>query len=458
MLIYMRRVAEEHLTEWFTNKDRKPLILRGARQVGKSTLVRLWSAARGLDLIEFNLEKEKIKSLDNETLSINQVLDEIQLKKNKKITDQTLIFFDEIQEQPKLLSFLRYFYEERPEIAVISAGSLLEIALKSENFSFPVGRVEFYHLGPMSFKEFLWANNQNLLADKLDQLDFGSSIHQIAKESFMNFLYVGGMPKAVDVFVKEKSLVPVRDVQEQILQAYLADFPKYNSRIKYERIQRVFRSCLHELGKKVIYQRFDPDSQSRDIKRVIELLIDARVLTPSFHSDGNSVPLAGEIDRSIFKLYFIDVGLMNAMLRIDFETIDVEMKNNFNTKGIMAEQFVAQHLNQVMGPSLQPELFYWLRDKGIQKGEVDFLLENKQKIVPIEVKSVGSGHLKSLFYFSKEKKVNMAIRFSLMPFGIEKIKHEIEGEVIVMNLVNLPIFATQWCIKFLLKHKEIHIS
>jgi len=447
----MRRVAEEHLTKWFASRDRKPLILRGARQVGKSTLVRLWCAAQGLELIEFNLEKEKIISLKGETLKLNHVLDEIQLKKNKKINERTLIFFDEIQEQPALLSFLRYFYEERPEIAVISAGSLLEIALKDEDFSFPVGRVEFYHLGPMSFKEFLWANDQSLLVDEIKKLEFGKSVELLAKESFRNFLYVGGMPKAVATFVRERSLVPVREIQEQILQTYMADFPKYNSKIKYDRIQRIFNSCIQQLGKKTIYKRFDSDSQSRDVKRVIELLIDARVLIPCYHSDGNSVPLKGEMDDAIYKLYFIDVGLMNCMLRIDDETIDSEMKNKFNTKGIMAEQFVAQHLNQVSGGSMQPELFYWLRDKGSQKGEIDFLIEKSQNIVPIEVKSVGSGHLKSLFYFSKEKKSKVAIRLSLMPYVVEKIKHMIDGETIYVQLVNLPIFAAQWCLEVLKK-------
>jgi hypothetical protein len=395
--------------------------------------------------MEINLEKEKIISLTDAVLDLNRVLDEIQLRKNKKINERTLIFFDEIQEQPALLSFLRYFYEERPDIAVISAGSLLEIALKSENFSFPVGRVEFYHLSPMSFKEFLWANNQELLAEKIEQLDFGTEIESLARESFKQYLYIGGMPKAVDVFTKEKSLVPVREVQEQILQTYLADFPKYNQRIKYERIQIVFNSCIRELGKKVIYQRFDPESQSRDIKRVLELLIDARVLIPCYHSDGNSVPLKGEIDYTIYKLYFIDVGLMNCMLRMDFETIDVQMKNQFNTKGIMAEQFVAQHLNQIMGGSIQPELFYWLRDKGSQKGEIDFLIEEGQTVVPIEVKAASAGHLKSLFYFSKQKKSKVAIRLSLQPFSKEEIKHLIEGETINVQLLNIPIFAVQWC-------------
>jgi predicted AAA+ superfamily ATPase len=441
----MRREAEAHLVTWFEKRDRKPLILRGARQVGKSTLVRLWCNSQNLELIEINLEKEKIISLTEAVLDLNRVLDEIQLRKNKKINESTLIFFDEIQEQPALLSFLRYFYEERPDIAVISAGSLLEIALKSENFSFPVGRVEFYHLSPMSFKEFLWAKNQELLAEKIEQLDFGTGIESLAKESFKQYLYIGGMPKAIDVFIKEKSLVPVREVQEQILQTYLADFPKYNQRIKYERIQRVFNSCIRELGKKVIYQRFDPESQSRDIKRVLELLIDARVLIPCYHSDGNSVPLKGEIDYTIYKLYFIDVGLMNCMLRMDFETIDVQMKNEFNTKGIMAEQFVAQHLNQIMGGSIQPELFYWLRDKGSQKGEIDFLIEEGQTVVPIEVKAASAGHLKSLFYFSKQKKSKTAIRLSLQPFSKEEIKHLIEGETIHVQLLNLPIFAVQWC-------------
>jgi uncharacterized protein len=220
----MKRQAEQDLLKWFHRKDRSPLIIRGARQVGKSTLVKIFCESNHLDLIEINLEKEKIKSAEAQSFSLQNILDEIQFKTKKVIGPKTVIFLDEIQEQPKLLSALRYFYEERIEIAVIAAGSLLEIALKSENFSFPVGRVEFYHLGPMNFTEFLWATNNELLAQKIANLDFTPGVHEMAREELCKFYYIGGMPKAIKSFVDESSLIPVRRIQEQILQAYAGRF------------------------------------------------------------------------------------------------------------------------------------------------------------------------------------------------------------------------------------------
>ena len=357
------------------------------------------------------------------------------------MTSQSVIFLDEIQGQPKLLSSLRYFYEERPDVAVIAAGSLLEIALKSENFSFPVGRAEFYHLGPMNFTEYLWATGNNLLSEKINNLDFSPGVHELAKEELRKFYYIGGMPKAIKTYVEEKSLISVRRIQEQILQTYIADFPKYNARIQIERIQRVFTATIVQLGKKVIYQRIDPNAQARDTRRIIELLIDARVLLPCYHTDGNNIPLMGESDSSIQKLYFLDVGLMNSLMRLDYETIDQEFENTFNTKGIISEQFVAQHLAYIHGGATSPELFYWLRDKGSQKGEIDFLLQKKNQILPIEVKSTATGHLKSLFYFAKEKKKKDAIKISLEPFSKEKFTHKIDHIPFDINLVNLPLYA-----------------
>lgn len=445
----MRRFAQVDLKSWYHRKTRMPLVLRGARQVGKSTLVRLFCQDEELDLLEVNLEKDFLRSVEGEHFNLPDLLDEIQLLKKKKITKKTLIFLDEIQERPKLLKYLRYFYEERPDLAIIVAGSLLEIAMKSENFSFPVGRVEFYHLGPMTFKEFLLATGQELLSEKIDNLEFSPAVESIARESFKKYLYIGGMPKAVATFVEDKSLVEVRKIQDQILQTYMADFPKYNDRMKLDRIQKVFYASALQIGKKVIYQRFDRDSQSREIKRTIELLLDARVLLACCHSDGNSVPLAGEADISVQKLYFLDVGLLNCLLKLDLNVIDDELKNNFNTKGSMMEQFVAQHLNHIEGHSNAPALYYWLRDKGIQKGEIDFLLQKGQKIIPVEVKSVGAGHLKSVFYFAKEKKSPLLVRVSNLPFKKERIKHIIEGQEIGIEKIDLPVWAIESIMKMM---------
>lgn len=445
----MKRHHLTHLKSWYSKKGRLPLILRGARQVGKSTLIRLFCQAQGLDLLEINLERGLLKSVEKDNVTLPEVLDEIQFRTQKKLSPLSLIFFDEIQEQPRLLKFLRYFYEEQPELAVVSAGSLLEIALKDESFSFPVGRVEFQYLGPMTFTEYLMAIGQEYLAEKILAGELTGPIYEAATQELQKYLYIGGMPQAVKTYAESKSLVDVRAVQEQILQTYIADFPKYNQRIKVDRIQRIFASTVTQLGQKVIYSRLDVNSQARDIRRVVELLTDAKVLHPCIHTDGTLIPLAATADSQIQKLYFLDVGLVNALQRLDLETIDAEFKNNFANKGTLAEQFVAQHLAYLRSPTTPPELYYWLRDKGVQKSEIDFLVESGQTIVPIEVKFSKTGHLKSLLYFIKEKRKDLAVKLSLEPYGTESIRQTLDGVSVECKLEKIPLWAIESLYKIL---------
>lgn len=431
----MKREATQFLKTWIRKENRKPLIIRGARQVGKSTLVKLFCEEEGLEIVEINLEIENLRSVEKEDFSLGSLLDEIQLKKKIILKEKSLIFFDEIQESPRLLKLLRYFYEKAPQLNVIAAGSSLEIALKSEDFSFPVGRVEFYHLGPMSFPEFLRATKQDLLVAKLSEFDFSEEVHESAIEALRNYFYIGGMPEVVDNFCKTGSLVKMRAIQAQIIQSYLADFPKYNKRIDSTRISRIFASMALAVGKKVIFSKLDTESVSRDIKRVVELLTDAKVILPCTHTDGNSSPLRGESDDRIFKPYFLDIGLLNSMLNLDLEIIEREFKSNFNAKGVLAEQFVAMHLNSFSGSELEPNLFYHLKDRRSQKAEIDFLIETKGVVYPIEVKSSSSGHLKSLKYFCTSKKSKVAYKVSLSPYS-EQINF-VEGT----KLINLPLYA-----------------
>lgn len=434
----MKRKALKDLKKWLISSIRKPLILRGARQVGKSTLVHLFAQEEKLELFEFNFEVDKLNSVSDEQFKIQKLLDEIQLKKQKKLTSKSLIFFDEIQESPQLLKYLRYFYEQRPDLIVISAGSLLEIALHEANFSFPVGRVEFYHLSPMTFSEFLCATGNELIDEKLSQLDFSPALHHLAIEAMKNFYYVGGMPAVVNNFAQSNSLVEARTIQQQIIQTYQADFPKYNKRINIQRIARIFNALALQAGKKVIYSKLDPQSGSREIKRVVELLIDARVILPCIHSDGNAIPLLGESDAKVFKSYFLDIGLLNALLRLDLDAIESEFEGNFNTKGVIAEQYIAQHLSNFYPPFMAPILIYHLRDKRTQKAEIDFLIESKDKIYPIEVKSTAKGHLKSLKYFCEQKNAVAGIKISLDEFSVEPYFTSNS------SLINFPLYAIDY--------------
>lgn len=433
----MKRSAMTFMKDWNQKSTRKPLIIRGARQVGKSTLVREFARESNLELIEFNFEIDLLESVSHDEFKLSSLLDEIQLKRSIKISEESLLFFDEIQECPRLLKLLRYFFEQRPELKIIAAGSLLEIALRAEDFSFPVGRVEFYHLGPMTFREFLWATNQNFLDSKLENFEFSPEIHKAGIKALQSYYYVGGMPEAVKVFSESNSLVEMRKIQSQIIQTYQADFPKYNKRVNVQRINRVFSSMALTLGKKIIFSKLDGESQSKEIKKVVESLIDSRVILSCMHSSGNMLPLLGEVDSRIFKTYFLDIGLVNSLLKMDLETLNREFEGNFNTKGILAEQYVAQHLSHFNGSTEPPSLIYHLRDKSTQKAEVDFLIESGQQIIPIEVKSAKAGHLKSLKYFCTEKNSTLAIKMSLAEYSEEPFTEN-------SKLVNIPLYAVDY--------------
>lgn len=441
----MLRKSEKELKKWFYQKDRQPLILRGARQVGKTSLVRQFCLQEKIQLLEINLEYRALKSLENKSVQVDDIISEIELILKTKITSQSLIFFDEIQASPKLIQLLRYFYELKPQLAIIAAGSLLEFVLREGEFSFPVGRVAFHYLGPMTFTEFLLACGEPMLVEALgDPTRYSLAIHEMCINYLKKYFYLGGMPKVIARYIESNSMLEAREIQQQILQGYIADFPKYHRRIDLRRVEKVFQSSALSVGEKVIYQKLDQDSKSRDIKKVIELLIDAKVIIPAIHTEASGLPLIAAQDEAIFKYYFLDIGLLNCMHGITYDLLQDEFNSGFLTKGMLAEQFVAQHLCSIEGNSVPPRLNYWLRDKGSQKGEIDFLIQYRNTILPIEVKADTGGKLKSLFYFSHEKKLKKAVKISLAPLDKKKITHQISSEKVEVDLAEIPLFLTEY--------------
>jgi hypothetical protein len=445
----LKRLALVEFEKWYALKDRQPLVLRGARQVGKSTLVRDFCANHKYPFIEINLEKTKLHSTKKESFKISDLISEIEVLSGQNLEPSTIIFFDEIQEDPKLLKYLRYFYEETPQIPVIAAGSLLEIVLAKEEISFPVGRVQFLNIGPMTFFEFLIALGEEKLVERILRLEFSDALHNKANDYFRLFAFVGGMPKAVSRFTDSRSLLDVRDVQNQILETYKADFPKYGKRTNVERLVGVFESAASHLGTKVMYQELDSHAKARETRKALELLKNARILKPCIHCEASGLPLWASEDIDIYKLYFLDIGLVSAIQGADVQSIYTEIDKAFLTKGYLAEQFVAQHLSQFYGSTVTPHLNYWLRDKGSAKGEVDFLVQHKNTIVPIEVKSTASGHLKSLLYFTREKKIKRAVKISLAPFQIKRVTHQFAEGRYEIELIELPLYATEALAKVL---------
>lgn len=445
----MKRVYENDLKEWHQSSDRKPLILRGARQVGKSTLVRLFAENTGLDLIEINLEKKQFQSLKAQQFDIEDWIIEIESIAKKQIHQKTLIFIDEIQVQVKALAMLRYFYEERPDIAVISAGSLLEIALHNEEVSFPVGRVSFMWIGPMTFGEYLMARGSNDLYQRILENNLLDLHHQMLLDELKKYYFIGGMPKSIKTYIETKSFIEVRAIQEEILQTYQEDFPKYGKRINTDRLTSVFKQLSFHLGKKLIYQHLDRESKSIEVKKCIELFIKANIIVPVYHSDANGIPLRSQIDTNVFKIYFLDIGLVNCLHEFSWDGFNKIFDETFSTKGFLAEQFTAQHLAYHLNRKVLPELMYWLRDKNINKAEVDFLTSAHGEIFPLEVKSQSGGKLKSLKVFAEEKNCFKSFKLSKNWFEKETLKMS-DGRN--LEVESWPLYAIEGLIRQKLKH------
>jgi predicted AAA+ superfamily ATPase len=407
----MHRESLSDLKYWYNSKNRKPLVIRGARQVGKSTLIRLFVKELGLTLIEINFEKVQLKSLKNPT-QVDLIIQEIELKENIKIDKNCLLFFDEIQKYPEIFQSLRYFFEENYPFAVVAAGSLLEFILENPDYDVPVGRIQYYFLGPVSFNEFLIATGKSQLHEKLrsEEERIPAFMNELLESALKDYFFVGGMPQAVQAFIDSgENPKDVSMVHQSIIQTYKDDFNKYANRRQLPNLGTIFEKIPNHIGHKLKYSELDSDLSTREIKESLELLKRAGLITYCYHSNCSGLPLRSQKNYKIFKLYFLDLGLMNAIHGIDWihlHSSDLMLL----TKGVMAEQFVAQHLTYLKGGFEEPELFYWLRDQEANKAEVDFVVVLKSNIVPIEVKSGSSGSLKSLTLFAKEKKSKIAYR------------------------------------------------
>jgi hypothetical protein len=443
----MKRTAGKYLNLWFQRKKRKPLVLRGARQVGKSTLIRQFAKLQGLTLLEINLEKQKLSSLQEEGIRMANLLQEIEIICNQPLTANSLIFFDEIQEQPKLLSVLRYFYEDYPQLAVIAAGSLLEFALSQEIYSVPVGRIEYYFLGPMKFSEFLEALEERVLLEYLQKTpkSFIEAAHARLVARYKEYLFVGGMPEAVETYVRTSSPLEVRRVQRSILQTYEDDFIKYAKHSQIERLRRVFNFVPGHLGQKVKFSEIDREEKSRDMKAALNLLIQARIVLPVYHTNASGLPLKAQADDSVLKLYFLDVGLTNCLQGTEWRALTSLSQVDMTNKGATAEQFIAQHLFYKDDGFESPELFYWLRDKKRQNAEVDFVVSKGARIIPIEVKAEVSGRLKSLLVFMAEKQQPTAVKMDLNHLQSELVEKSIQTspEPVVFELLTIPLYLVE---------------
>jgi uncharacterized protein len=425
----MKRKAYSDLLKWKSSKSRKPLLLQGARQVGKTYLVNEFANNEYSEFFYFNFEKKPdLIPLFKGSLDPAEIIQKLSLYMGKKISSkETLIFFDEIQVCPEAITSLKYFYESAPQYHLIAAGSLLGVSV-GKSGSFPVGKVNFMTLYPMSFTEFLSAFDDELASEyislgKLEKIDEVN--HNRLNEKFRLYLYLGGMPEVLQSYKDNKDIIECRNIQKDILKAYKNDFSKYAHPEQAVRTAEVWDSLPYQLSKENKKFRFSEvakNARSSTYGLTITWLKNAGLVYPAYNVSVPKIPLSGYSDKSKFKLYMLDTGLMSATLGLRSEMI-LEPNLLFSEyNGAFIENFIASEITR----SGVEELFYWTSEG---KAEVDFLILSSNKIYPLEVKSGSSRNLKSLRVYETLYKPEKVIRTSPRIFSYEK------------EFLNIPLYA-----------------
>lgn len=429
----MKRDLFKELTRWKTSPHRVPLIIKGARQVGKSWLVKEFAKSSFSNLIEINFEEDKTaKNFFEGDLHIPDILTKLLLYKQQQIVaGETLLFFDEIQACPNCIQALRFFKEKFPELHVIGSGSLIEFAL--EQIGIPVGRVQFLYLYPLSFGEYLNAiNREDLRQSLLDNPTLDIAFHPILLEQLKNYLWLGGMPAVVDAWITEKDPKVCQEIQDRILIGYRDDFIKYAKKNQIDNVNTVFEFIPTALGKKFKYSQVDAGISSYAVKRALFLLVKAGVAHICYHSSGHVYPLGAEKDENKFKIFFLDVGLAQRMLGLNLSEWVVEPLT-LKTLGGIAEQFVAGEFIAYSEKNKPASLYYWHRETRSSNAEVDFLSIKNNAIIPVEVKSGSQGGMKSLHSFLEtHPKSTYGLKISEGYFAKQ------------YNLVEIPLYGIEY--------------
>lgn len=411
----MKRNAIKELYEWKENNDRKPLVILGARQVGKTWLMKEFGKEAYKKCAYVNFEdNDDLRGMFEHDFDIQRIIANLQWATDITIDEDTLIILDEIQEAPRGITALKYFQEKAPQYHVIAAGSLLGIAMH-KNDSFPVGKVDFMHLYPLSFYEFLNAIGEKKMVDLLQAKDWTMLTMVRAKfeERLRQYYFVGGMPAAVLAFVNDGDLNKVRTIQKSIIEAYERDFSKHAPAIEVPRIRMVWHSIPSQLSKenrKFIYGMIKEGARAKDFELAIEWLKDAGLIYKVNRCKKAQLPLAAYEDFSAFKMFLSDIGLMGAMSNIPVQSL---LNGNMlfsDFKGALTEQFVLQQMKTNQSLSI----YYWSADNS--RGEIDFLVQQEEKVIPIEVKAEENLQAKSLRMFVERNPGLKGCRFSMSPY------------------------------------------
>ena len=449
--MYYERIIDRYLSEWATRPIHKPILLRGARQVGKTTAVRHLGESFKY-YVEINLEKQSnYIDLFKKDLDVTRIVPQMAAMCGTPIVpNETLLFIDEIQESQEAIMALRYFKEDMPNLHVIAAGSLLEFVL-DEIPTFGVGRIHSMYMFPMTFDEFLLANGEQLLLDARGQANIDAPLPAPLHEKLIGlmrtFMLVGGMPESVVKWVQTHDFLQCQEVQDDIITGYEADFPKYKKKVDPQLLIATMKSAATQATKKFVYSRVPGEYKTAEVKKALDLLIKAGVLVPVTHSSGNGLPLGDEADESIRKILLLDTGLMLRLLNMtmgDTSAITAQILTataaDLVNKGPMAEMVAGLELLHYLTPNLHHDLYYWVRQAKNSTAEIDYLLSRDMKVLPFEVKAGVQGGMKSLWDFMREKKLDQAVRCSLENFGkFDYIDAEAEGAV--RHVEVYPLYA-----------------
>lgn len=445
----MRRVISQDLQNWLISHSRKPLIMRGARQVGKTWLVRDFANQSQKKLIEINFElKPELYSVfkGNEPKII---LRNIELSLGITINiNESILFLDEIQNYPEIIAKLRWFYELLPTLPVIVAGSLLDFALEQHTFSMPVGRISYLHVEPLSFEEFLLAKQLDSLVAFIQSFQIDTQVPEVIHNKLMflfkEFLVVGGMPAAVSMWIETGSLQNVARVHSELLLTYRDDFSKYSGKLPTQHLEEVMSAVPKFLGHKFIYTHVNRDTKIAMLKSALHLLCKARICYLIKATAANGIPLLAEVNEKYFKVGFIDVGLVSSMLHLRLDQFEAVNDINLINQGAISEQVVWQLLRTTLPVYMEPANFYWCREEKSASAEIDAIIQHDAHIIPIEIKSGATGSLKSLHYFMAEKKGSIAIRInSDTPSQVPVLMKTSLGKQADYRLLSVPFYLTQ---------------
>ena len=419
--MYLKREIDRHLEAWASESGRKPLLLRGARQIGKTTAVR-HLAEKFESFIEINFEDDAaFNTVFNGDFDIPKILAAIELKKRTKIVPgKTLLFLDEIQLCPRAISCLRYFYEKMPELHVVATGSLLEFAF-GEIADFGVGRIRNMFMHPMSFAEFVSAMGAEVSLERARDATFASPLfpdgHEMMLDYLKSFLIVGGMPAAVCAFAQTKSLLAAQEQHRDILVSLKADFGKYKKRIPAARIVTVFNSVIDQTGRKFTYSDSKAGLSYAQAKDCATLLEMARLIYRVDSCHANGIPLGADVKANDNKFLPLDTGLYLTASGLDISDWILEPPAKFINRGALAEMFTGHELVKAASPFDERRLFFWHREARNSNAEVDYVVQFRNCVLPIEVKSGVKGSMKSLRIIMEEKKLSLGVRTSAENFG-----------------------------------------